>query len=167
MLLPFCREKMMTQFNFFEHKITKCPLQGSMEGRRVYVVKLTSNRQAAGNSWCVWYPDKHSSIHTQYIYAQYFEALQMYSKGFERNAHWVIFMLQKWHVLITIALELILAGLSGVWTDLKTIWEQLSLTNFLWEDLAFFEKHDAFCNSKWAKLDKRTLMFYKSCHLTQ
>ena len=72
--------------NLTFNKITKCPLQGSMEGRRAYVVKFTSNRQAAGNSWCVWYPDKHSSIHTQYIYAQYFEALQMCSKGSERNA---------------------------------------------------------------------------------
>ena len=45
------QEKKMTQFNF--NKITKCPLQGSMEGRRAYVVKFTSNRQAAGNSWCV------------------------------------------------------------------------------------------------------------------
>ena len=107
--------------NLTFNKIKKCPLQGSMEGRRAYVVKFTSNRQAAGNSWCVWYPDKHSSIHTHNIFMhsilKHYKCVAkarkgMLSKSFSRFKNGTF--------LITIALVLILTGLSGLWTD-KTI----------------------------------------------
>ena len=116
MLLPFCRKKRWLNLTF--NKITKCPLLGSMEGRRAYVVKFTSNRQAAGNSWCVWYPDKHSSIHTHNIFMhsilKHYKCVAkarkgMLSKSFSRFKNGTF--------LITIALVLILTGLSGLWTE--------------------------------------------------